>query len=47
MGIQPNQITYLQLLTVVSKSKDAKKAEELFLEAKNNPSKFYLSVFVD
>jgi len=37
MGIQPNQITYLQLLTTISKSKDAKKAEEIFLEAKNDP----------
>jgi hypothetical protein len=32
-------VSYLQLLTAASKSKDAAKAEEIFLEAKNNPSK--------
>lgn len=37
MDITPNQVTYLQLLTAVSKAKDAKTAEAIFLEAKNNP----------
>lgn len=45
MGIQPNQITYLQLLTTISKSKDAKKAEEIFLEAKNDPSNDSFKLF--
>jgi len=40
MGIVPNQVTYLQLLTAVSKSKDATMAEKVFLEAKNNPGDF-------
>lgn len=37
LNIYPNQITYVQLLTACSKAKDAQKAEEIFLEAKNNP----------
>lgn len=40
MDIVPNQVTYLQLLTAISKAKDAQKAEAVFLEAKNNPREF-------
>jgi pentatricopeptide repeat protein len=37
LNIKPNNITYTQYLTACSKAKDAKKAEEIFKEAKNTP----------
>lgn len=45
MKIAPDQVSYLQLLTNCSKAKDAKKAEELFLEAKRTPGSYFVPQF--